>query len=111
MIVRRAVLSFLYRHDTSLTSAAQIARLLGHDRATVSAALETLESTGLIERSRGSQGVRLHRISVPEDPLQYSCFIELMKLDKKREGRLLLLKHLPRGSMRPLIRTRGLRLA
>jgi DNA-binding transcriptional MocR family regulator len=62
------VLSFLYRHDTSLTSAAQIAHLLGHDKAAVHAALDRLESMRLIERSRGSQGVRLYRSSVPADP-------------------------------------------
>jgi hypothetical protein len=105
------VLSFLYSHDTSLTSAAQIAHLLGHGKAPVHAALDRLESKRLIERSRGSEGVRLYRISVPRDPLQYSCFMELMKLDEKREGRLLLLKHLPRGGLRPLTQARGLRLA
>lgn len=105
------VLAFLYRHGTSLTSAAQMAHLLGDNKAAVGAALDRLESLGLIQRSRGSQGVRLYRISVPADPLRYSCFIELMNLAEKREGRLLLLKHLSRGSLQPSIRARGLRIA
>ena len=42
------VLMFLYRHGTSLTSAAQIGRLLGNDKSAVGAALDRLESLGLI---------------------------------------------------------------
>jgi hypothetical protein len=66
---------------------------------------------GLIQRSRGSQGVRLYRISVPTDPSCYSCLMELMSLAENRDGRLLLLKHLPRESSRPSRRTHGLRMA
>ena len=105
------VLAFLYRHGTSLTSAAQIGHLLGFDRAAVSAALDRLDSVGLIDRSRGSQGVRLYRIAIPTDPLRYSCFIELIRLAEKRDGRLELLNHLDRGSLRHLPRSRGLRIA
>jgi predicted transcriptional regulator len=104
------VLAFLHRHQTSLTSAAQIARLLGDDKATVSVALDRLESLGLVQRSRGSQGIRLYRISVPTDPSHYSCFMELMSLAEGRTGRLLLLKLLPRRRLRPSIRARGLRI-
>ncbi len=105
------VLEFLYRHDTSLTSAAEIAHLLGDNKAAVSAALDRLESLGLIQRSRGSEGVRLYRISASTEPARYSGFIELMNLAEKREGRLLLLKHLPHGTLRPVSRGRGLRIA
>jgi hypothetical protein len=104
------VLTFLQRHGTSLTSAAEIALLLGANKAGVSAAIDRLASVGLIQRSRGSQGVRLYRISVPTDPSCHSCFIELMRLAENRDGRLLLLKHLPRES-RPSRRTHGLRIA
>jgi hypothetical protein len=105
------VLMFLHRHGTSLTNAAQIGRLVRGDKAAVGAALERLESLGLIQRSRGSQGVRLYRISIPEDPLRYSCFLELISLAEKPGGRLQLLRHLQRGSLRPSIRARGLRIA
>jgi hypothetical protein len=105
------VLTFLHRHGTSLTSAAEIALLLGGNKAGVSAALDRLASLGLIQRSRGSQGVRLYRISVPADPALYSCFMELMSLAENRDGRLLLLKHLPRESGRPSRRAHGLRIA
>jgi hypothetical protein len=90
------VLTFLHRHSTSLTSAAEIALLLGDNKAAVSAALDRLASLDLIQRSRGSQGVRLYRISVPTDSSRYSSFMELMSLAENRDGRLLLRKHLPR---------------
>lgn len=104
------ILAFLHRHGTSLINAAEIAVLLGGNKAEVSVTLDRLASLGLIQRSRGSQGVRLYRISVPTDPSRYSCFTELMTLAENRDGRLLLLKHLPRVS-RPLRRTHGLRIA
>jgi biotin operon repressor len=103
-------LAFLYRHGTSLTSAAQIAQLLGYNTAALTAALDRLESLGFIVRSRGYQGVRLYRFSVPTDPARCSRFIELMILAEKRPGRLLLLKHLQRDKP-PLSRAGGLRLA
>ena len=105
------VLTFLHRHGTSLTSAAEIALLLGGNKAGVSAALDRLASLGLIQRSRGSQGVRLYQISVPTDPSCYSCLMELMSLADNRDGRLLLLKHLPREGSRSSRRTHGLRIA
>jgi hypothetical protein len=104
------VLIYLYRHGTVLTSAAQIATFLGHDSAPVIAALDRLESLGFIVRSRGSQGVRLYRFSIPKDPARCSGFMELMILAEKRAGRLLLLQQLQRDKA-PLSRTGGLRLA
>jgi DNA-binding MarR family transcriptional regulator len=53
------VLAFVYRHGASLTTADQIARLIGYESAVVSDALDRLEREKLIERSRPSQGVRL----------------------------------------------------
>jgi hypothetical protein len=91
-------LAFLYRHGTSLIGAAQIAHLLGGNQGVVTAALNRLNSLGLLQRSRGSRGIRLYRFSAPIDPSCYSCFLELMRLSDKRTGRLLLLKHLHRGS-------------
>jgi predicted transcriptional regulator len=104
------ILTFLHRHGTNLTNAAEIALLLGGNKAGVNVILDRLAFLGLIQRSRGSQGVRLYRISVPTDPSRYSSFTELMILAENRDGRLLLLQHLPRDS-RPLRRTHGLRIA
>lgn len=53
------VVAFLYRHPTSLVGADYIARLLGYPDEPVVAALDALESLGLVERSRVSQNVRL----------------------------------------------------
>src|ERR1700680_2471562 len=62
------VLVFLYRHQSSLVSAELIARFLGHATAEVVAALDSLESSGLVERSRVShQGVRLIRVTASAD--------------------------------------------
>jgi hypothetical protein len=104
------VLVFLYRHGTILTSTAQIAHSLGHGSAPVIAALDLLESLGFIIRSRGSQGIRLYRFSIPTAPARCSGFMELMILAEKRAGRLLLLQHLRRDKP-PLSRNSGLRLA
>ena len=102
-------LVFLYRHGSSLTSAAQIAHILGHSTAALTAALDRLESLGFIVRSRVYRGVRLFRFSVPSDPARCACFIELIGLAEKRNGRLLVLNHLQRDKL-PLNRP-GLRLA
>ena len=57
------VLVFLYRHQSSLVSAEDIARFLGYATAEVVAALGSLESAGLVERSRVAQGVLLYQLS------------------------------------------------
>src|SRR5229473_1778163 len=63
------VLVFLYRHQSSLVSAEDIARFLGYATVEVVAALDSLESSGLVERSRVSQGVRLyHLTALPAAP-------------------------------------------
>jgi DNA-binding IclR family transcriptional regulator len=89
-------LTFLYRHASSLGTAAQIARLIGHDKSEIGAALHKLEALGLIQRSRDSQGIRLYRFSAPPEPYRYSCLLELMSLAQNRSGRLLVLEHLKR---------------
>ena len=91
------VLTFLHRHGTIMTSAAEMALLLGDNKAEVGAALDRLASLGLLQRSRGSQGIRRYQISIPTDLSRFSSFIELMRLAENRDGRLLLLKHLPRS--------------
>ncbi len=104
-------LAFIYRHGNSLTSSIQLAHFLGDDRSAISSALNRLESLGFVERSRGSQGIRLFRFSIPTDPLRSAWLIGLLKLSETRTGRLLLLKHLRRDSPQPLRRSGGLRLA
>jgi DNA-binding MarR family transcriptional regulator len=87
-------LSFLYRHGTSLVSAEQIARLIGHGTGPVGEALDILELGGLIGRSRASRGVRLYQFSAAGNSRVESCFLELLRLTKDRAGRLLLMKFL-----------------
>src|SRR5713226_8339517 len=62
------VLVFLYRHQSSLVGADQIALFLSYANAEVVAALDSLECSGLVERSRVSQGVRLYQLTAPADP-------------------------------------------
>lgn len=101
------VLIFLYRHQFSLASAEQIGRLLGYPSNTVADALSKLESHGLVERSRSSQGVRFYQIIVSEQNLApQSCFRQLMSLAGTRRGRLLVVKHL-RKSVGLHIATKG----
>ena len=89
------VLVFLYRHQLSLTSAAQIARLLGYPGNVVSEALDRLEPLGLVRRSRAYQGVRLYQFVFSEPhTLPQSLFQQLMRLAENRAGRLLVAKKL-----------------
>jgi predicted ArsR family transcriptional regulator len=105
------VLVFLHRHGAILTSAGQIAGLLGYGKAAVAAALERLESMGLAQRSRGSRGIRIYRFQPPADS-RYGCFLELMGLAEKRTGRLLLVTILRRLTRREQAEQRdGLHLA
>jgi predicted ArsR family transcriptional regulator len=105
------VLVSLYRHGASLTSAAQIAELLGYGTGAVASALEKLESTGLAKRSRSSRGIHIFQFEPPADS-RYGCFLELMKLTEKRSGRLLLATVLRRLTRREQAEQRdGLHLA
>jgi DNA-binding MarR family transcriptional regulator len=91
------VLAFVYRHGASLTSADQIARLIGYEKTVVGGALDRLERQKLIERSRPSHGVhevRFYRISPSADAEHRRCIQELFGLSASRAGRLLLEKRL-----------------
>jgi hypothetical protein len=88
------VLTFLYRHAASLCTATQIATLVGYDKAEIGAALNRLETLGLIQRSRISQGIRIHQFLEPAEPAPRAFLIELMNLAQNRAGQLLLQKHL-----------------
>ena len=88
------VLVFLYRHQTSLAGVAFIANLLGYATEPVVAALDYLESLGLVQRSRVSQNVRLYQFTVPSDPLRGDAYERLLALADSRAGRVLLSKKL-----------------
>ena len=55
-LCRWDVLVFLYRHQPTLVRVEYIARLLGDATAEVVAALDSLESSGLVQPSRVFQG-------------------------------------------------------
>ena len=99
LLVEWDLLVFLHRHGSSLTSAGQLAGLLGYGKAGVSSALERLESIGLAQRSRGSRGIYIYRFEPPEDS-RYGCFLRLRSLTEKRSGRLMLVKILQRRTRR-----------
>jgi biotin operon repressor len=105
------VLVFLHRHGASLTSASQIAGLLGYRKAAVEAVIESLESKGLVQRLRGSRGICIFRFAPPVDS-RYGCFFELMSLAETRSGRWLLVSILGRRTRREQAeRSDGLHLA
>jgi hypothetical protein len=84
------VLVFLYWRLTSMLNADHIARLLGLPTGEVVAALESLESLGLVERSRVDQGVRLYRFAAREDHQRGDALDRLLTLADSRAGWLLL---------------------
>jgi DNA-binding MarR family transcriptional regulator len=91
------VLAFVYRHGATLTSAGQIARLIGYESTVVGGALDRLERQKLIECSRPSHGVhevRIYRISAAADAEHRRCIQQLFGLSESRAGRLLLEKRL-----------------
>ena len=91
------MLVFLYRHQPSLVCAEHIARLLGYATAEVAAALDSLESSGLVERSRVSQGVRLYQLTAPADPARRDVLERFMTLADSLSVRLLLARRLRGG--------------
>jgi hypothetical protein len=91
------VLVFLYRHQTSLVGAEFIARLLGYASDPVVAALDVLESLGLVQRSRVSQIVRLYRFTVPSDPRRADAWRRLLPFVSHRAGRVRLAQRLRGG--------------
>jgi DNA-binding IclR family transcriptional regulator len=102
------VLMFIYRHGTSLADAERLARLLGYNRAAVGAALDTLTSSGLVQRSRNSNGIRLYRFAdgIPDESRR-RALEELTKLADERRGRLLLVRSLPETARDKELRARG----
>jgi len=105
-------LAFLYHHSASLGTVAQIAQFVGHDKREIGAALQRLETLGLVRRSRISQGIRMYQFSEPSEPGRRSCLLSLMSLAQNRTGRLRLLQQLKSPQREPRRRRNtGLRLA
>jgi DNA-binding MarR family transcriptional regulator len=96
------VLDFVYRHGVSLTSADQIARLIGYETSVVSGVLGRLEGKKLIERSPASQGVAFYQILASTSAARQGCIQQLVNLSRTRAGRVLLTKQL-----KPLGRNQG----
>jgi DNA-binding MarR family transcriptional regulator len=94
------VLVFLYRHQSALVRVEHIASFLGYATAEAVAVPDSLESSGLVERSRVSQGVRLYQLTAPADPTRRDAFERLMTLADSHTVRQLLGRRL-RGSERP----------
>jgi hypothetical protein len=84
------ILTFIYRHGTSLAGAQQIAPLVGYDKASTCGLLEALAVRGLISRSRISHGVRLYRFVPFSDSSVQQSFESLVTVSEGREGRLLM---------------------
>ncbi len=103
------VLVFLYRHQSTLVRAEHIARLMGDATAEVVAALNSLESSGLVQPSRVSQGVRLYQLTAPADPTRRDALERLMTLADSHTVRLLLSRRLG-GDDRPAQNRKAIRL-
>ena len=85
------VLVFLDRHPSSLLGADHIALFLSYANAEVVAALDSVESSGLVERSRVSQEeVRLYQLTAPADPTRSDALERLMTLADSHTVRLLM---------------------
>jgi hypothetical protein len=94
------MLVFLDRHLSILVSTENIVSFLGYATADVGSALDSLESSGLVERSRVGQGVRLCQVTAPADPTRRNALERLMSLADGHTVRQLLAGRLP-GSDRP----------
>jgi len=87
-------LAFVYRHGTSLTSADEIARLIGYESAIMGGALDRLEREKLIERSEPSHGVNFYTILASPNAGRQRCLQQILSLSQTRAGRVLLVKRL-----------------
>jgi DNA-binding MarR family transcriptional regulator len=94
------MLVFLQRHPSLLIGVEHIPFFLGYAAAEVVAALDSLDSIGLVERSRVSQGVRLYEVTASAEPARRDALVRLMNLADSRTARLLLARRL-RGNERP----------
>ena len=81
------VLLFLHRHRNALLNTENIARLMRYKTGPLIAALDSLETLGMVERSRLSQGARLYQLTPLGGP-RARAFIELLNLSESRAGLL-----------------------
>ena len=88
------MLVFLQRHPSLLIGAEIISFFLGYAMAEAVAALDSLNSLGLVERSRDSQGVRLYEVTASADPARRDALERLMTIADSRRARLLLARGL-----------------
>ena len=95
------LLMFLYRHQTSLFGADYLARLSGYATETVVSTMATLESLGLVGRSRISQGARFYQCIAPTSPPHDEALARLLELASHRAGRLRLSRQLRRDGRSP----------
>ncbi len=86
------LLIFLNRHRTSLTTVEQISRLLGYEVPVIITALDKMEKTGLVRRSRSSQGVRFYHFGEVIDSSKQDFFEFLLKLLQEPEVRSLMVR-------------------
>ena len=93
------MLVFLDRHPSLLVSAENIPFFLGHATAEVVAALDSLGSSGLVKRSRVSQGARLYEVTASADPAHRDALERLITNADGHAVRLLLARKL-RGGQR-----------
>jgi DNA-binding MarR family transcriptional regulator len=91
------LLVFLHRHRNSLLTVEQISLLLGYGTSAMSQALRTLETAGLVRRSRSSQGIRFSRLVASVDADREDCFELLLSLLKKPLARDLVARRLARA--------------
>ena len=92
------VLVFLHQHGTTLMGPEHISRLLGYSKTTISAALERLESFGLISQSHVSQETRRFECAPWRQLSAREEFEFLVAPERKRAARLLIARELGTGS-------------
>jgi hypothetical protein len=85
------VLAFIYRHGPCLTSAEQVARLIGYETTAVTAALDWLERENVIQRAGFCQ-VQLHTIVAFPDDDRGRSLRQLVSRSGSRAERLRLRK-------------------
>ena len=95
------VLTFLYRHPTTLLPPKDLAGRLGYQMEPVVAALDSLAALQLLQWSAPSRGTSSYQLIVPPVLSQSVALERLLALGDRRSGRLLLGKHLGRGERTP----------
>lgn len=96
-LCRLDVLSFLYRHRTTLLPPERLARLLGYRIELVVAALESLAALRLLQWVIKSPDASSCRLMLQPWQSQSDALERLLALGEHRSGRLLLSQHLWQG--------------